>query len=254
MGKTGDILVNRLGFTTIKEAAIAQCVATQSSTVIVASIETLDVCTTDVAVTEKRRTVHPAAPSPYTRPKAPSGDARIVRVTRGQTLPPHNFRPTSHIPFTTSTPAPAPPAIVFVPSTPKEEDIVAPDHIEEHRTPRRKTWSNCQLAARDKLRAGGLGNLVMMEFKSLINPSVWNWVWEDKEAVVSYIGEDDFVTVSHVKGEVFSADDAMGTLSMNKKLPRGFLRGPPPYVIVDIGELKESHCASLDTGSQVNIL
>ena len=50
MGKTGDILVYRLGFITIKEGAIAQCVATQNSIVIVASIETLDVSTTDVAV------------------------------------------------------------------------------------------------------------------------------------------------------------------------------------------------------------
>ena len=93
-----------------------------------------------------------------------------------------------------------------------------------------------------------------MEFKPLINPSLWNWVWEDKEAVVSYIVKDDFVTVYRAKGEVFLADDAMGTLSMNEKLSRGFLRGPTPYLVANIGALKELHYALVDTGSQVNIL
>ena len=189
-------MVNRLDFTTIKEAAIAKHVATQNSTVIVASIETFDVSTTDVAVAEKCRTVHPAAPSPYARPNAPSGDARIPRVTRGQTQPPHNFGSTSQFPFATPTPARAPPpAIVLVPSTHMDVDTVPPDHIKEPRTRRQKTWRNWQLAARDKLCASGPGNLLMMEFKSLIDTSVWNWVWEDTEAVVSYIGEDNFVTV-----------------------------------------------------------
>ena len=52
MGKTGDTLVNRLGFTSIKEAAIAQRVASENS-VIVASIESVNVAATGVAVTEK---------------------------------------------------------------------------------------------------------------------------------------------------------------------------------------------------------
>ena len=73
MGKTGDTLVNRLGFTTIKEAAMAQHVASQNS-VIVASNEIVDVAATGVAVAEKRRTVHLAAGSPYQRP---SGYARV---------------------------------------------------------------------------------------------------------------------------------------------------------------------------------
>ena len=73
MGKTVDTLVNRLGFTTIKEAAIAQRVASQNS-VIVASIESVDVAATGVAVAEKQRTVHPVAGSPYQRQ---SGDARV---------------------------------------------------------------------------------------------------------------------------------------------------------------------------------
>ena len=64
MGKTGDTLFNRLGFTTIKEAAIAQRVASQNS-VIVASIECESI--TEVTVAEKRRTVHPAGGSPYQR-------------------------------------------------------------------------------------------------------------------------------------------------------------------------------------------
>ena len=94
----------------------------------------------------------------------------------------------------------------------------------------------------------------MMESKSMINPSVWNWVWKNKEAVVSFIGEDDFVTIYHVEGEVFLADDAMGTLSMNKNLPYGFLGGFTLYFVANIGVLKELHYALVDTGSQVNIL
>ena len=78
-------------------------------------------------------------------------------------------------------------------------------------------------------------------------------MWEDKEAVVSYIGEDGFVTVYRAEGEGFSADDAMSTLSMNKKLPCGFLRGPTPYLVGNIGALKESHYTLVDTRSQVNI-
>ena len=71
MGKTGDMLVNRLACTTIKEAAIAQRMASQNS-VIVAYIESVSAI--DVAVAEKRRMVDPAAGSPYQRP---SGDARV---------------------------------------------------------------------------------------------------------------------------------------------------------------------------------
>ena len=93
----------------------------------------------------------------------------------------------------------------------------------------------------------------MIEFKSLVNPSVWNWLWEDKESVVSYVGEDEEVSVYRPDGEVFAADDAMGTLSLNRKLPRGFLRGPTPYLVANIGAFKEPHYALVDTGSQVNI-
>ena len=204
MGKTGDMLVNRLGFTTIKEAAIAQRVASQNS-VIVASIESVDVAATGVAVIEKRRTVHPAAGSPYQRP---SGDARVP-ATQSRTQPPH-FGPTDFILFATPTPAPGPPAIqnhsapqpepappatVLVPSTPSPMDEDMTTHVKEPRSRRTKTWSNWQLAAREKLRTGGSGNLLMMEFKSLINPTVWNWLWDDKDAIISYVWEDEFVTV-----------------------------------------------------------
>ena len=68
------------------------------------------------------------------------------------------------------------------------------------------------------------------------------------------MGEDEFVTVFREEGEVFAAEDAMGTLSMNCKLPRGFLRGPTPYLMANIGMLKEPHYALVNTGSQVNIL
>ena len=94
----------------------------------------------------------------------------------------------------------------------------------------------------------------MMEFKSLVNPPVWNGVWEDKGAVISYVGEDDFVTVNREGGEVFAAGGAMGTLSLNSELPRGFLCGPTPYLVANIAALNESGYALVDTGSQVNIL
>ena len=58
----------------------------------------------------------------------------------------------------------------------------------------------------------------MMEFKSLLNPSIWNWVWDEKEAMVNYVREDDEVSVYRHEGEVFAADDALGTLLMNRKL------------------------------------
>ena len=73
MGKMVDTLVNKLGFTTIKEAAIAQPVASQNS-VIVTCIESVDVAATGVAVAEKRSTVHPVAGSLYQKP---SGDVQV---------------------------------------------------------------------------------------------------------------------------------------------------------------------------------
>ena len=136
---------------------------------------------------------------------------------------------------------------MLVPSTPIGEDNVAPDHIKESCTSRQKTCTNWQLEARDKLRAGRPGNLLKMEFKSLINLSMWDWVWEDKEAIVSYIGEDNFLPVYRAEGEVFSADDAMSTLSMHKQLLCGFLKGPTTYLVTNIGALKESHYALVDT-------
>ena len=41
-------------------------------------------------------------------------------------------------------------------------------------------------------------------------------MWEDRDAVVNYVGEDDFVTVYRDDEEVFAAEDAMGTLPMNR--------------------------------------
>ena len=66
--------------------------------------------------------------------------------------------------------------------------------------------------------------------------------------------EDKFVTVFCKKDKVFAAIDTIGTLSMNCKLPLGFLRGPTPYLVAIIGMLKKPYYALVDTGSQVNIL
>ena len=46
----------------------------------------------------------------------------------------------------------------------------------------------------------------------------------------------------------------MGTLSINKKLPCRFFRGPTPFLVANIGAIKELHYALVDTASQVNIL
>ena len=77
---------------------------------------------------------------------------------------------------------------------------------------------------------------------------------EDTESVVSYVGEDKEASVYRSDGEVFAADNAMGTLLLNRKLQRGFLRGPTPYLVANIGAFKERHYARLDIDSQVNIL
>ena len=216
-----------------------------------------------VAAAEKKRTVQPVARTPYMRL---SGDARAR--TRSQTQPPtqvqppihvqppHNFGPTSFILFAPASTIPATPTppvepITLVPDTPIEDTTPPP---REPRTRKPKTWNNWQLAAREKLRAGGPGSLLMMEFKSLVNPSVWNWLWEDKESVVSYVDEDEEVSVYCPDGKVFAADDAVGTLSLNRKLRRGFLRGHTPHLVANIGAFKELHYAVVDTGSQVNIL
>ena len=94
----------------------------------------------------------------------------------------------------------------------------------------------------------------MMEIRSLMNPTVWNWLWDDREAVISYVGEDESISVFRHNAEVFAAEDAIDTLCMHRKLPRGFLRGPTPYLVAQIGAFIEAHYALVDTGSQVNII
>ena len=94
----------------------------------------------------------------------------------------------------------------------------------------------------------------MMKIRSLMNPTVWNWLWDDKDAVGSYIGEDETIFVYREEGEVFSADDAIDTLYLHRELPHSFLRGPTPYLVASIGVIKDPHYALVDTGSQVNII
>lgn len=53
-----------------------------------------------------------------------------------------------------------------------------------------------------------------------MNPIVRNWLWDDKDAVVSYVGEDESVSVYREGGEVFSADDAIDTLCLHRKRHR----------------------------------
>ena len=79
MGRTSDIPVNRLGYTTIKEAALAQYDQSQSQNQpytqqAVTSIECLnlievygEVPAADVDAVEKRKSVYPASQTPYKR-------------------------------------------------------------------------------------------------------------------------------------------------------------------------------------------
>ena len=55
----------------------------------------------------------------------------------------------------------------------------------------------------------------MREIWSRMNPTVWNWLWDDKDGVVSYIGEDETIYLYRNEGEVFSADDAIDTLCLH---------------------------------------
>ena len=104
----------------------------------------------------------------------------------------------------------------------------------------------------------GPQDLSIMEAPSLMNSTVWNWLWDNRNrenAVISYIGEDEEITTTqHDGADVFAAEDAINTLGLHKTLPRGFLRGPTPYIVTYVGVLNEVHYALVDTGSQVNII
>ena len=84
---------------------------------------------------------------------------------------------------------------------------------------RAKVWTNWQLGTRKQLHSRWPQDLTMMEIRSLMNPTVSYWLWDDKDAVVSYIGEDETISVYREEGEVFSADDAIDTLCLHRKLP-----------------------------------
>lgn len=162
VGRTSNVPVNRIGYPTMKDAAVAQNQAmnqqaqtqTQASGAI-SSIEVYgEVSAADVDAAEKRKTVHPATHTPYKR-QAMNNDFRAP-VTRSQTQPPSNFvPPATFIPFV-PTPAAVPAA---APSGIMEDDTDMPEIIKEPRIRKVKQWSNWQLSARDKLRTGGPGDL-----------------------------------------------------------------------------------------------
>ena len=117
VGRSGEMLVNRMGFATIKEAAIAQHAQQNSAPVISISpaINSIEVNGTvsvaDASAAEKRRSVHLAPQTLYTIP--------TERVTRSQTQPPpphqppllHKFGPTSFIPFAPNVEVPHMPVV-----------------------------------------------------------------------------------------------------------------------------------------------
>ena len=236
---------------------------------------------------EKRKAVQPVETQ-----KRQAMDGAFQRVTRSQTVPPPaTEQPPVNVPPVIVPPAPrasAPPApqvqvpssippppappqrkypsstvhppVTFAPE-PRIQDLTMEDletqtsqNARAPRERRAKVWTNWQIGAREKLPTRGPQDLTMMEIRSLMNPTVWNWLWDDKDAGVSYIGEDEPISVYREEGKVFSADDAIDTLCLHRKLPRGFLRGPAPYLVASIGVMTEAHYALVDTGSQVNII
>ena len=301
LGRTGDTLVNRLGFRTIAEAAMAahnsrapynnnqngpapapvtSIVAYRPNPYMAEVAEPAPINSiyatvgalgyTDVDAAEKRKAVQPAAPQ---KRQAMEG-AFQPRVTRSQTVPPPTtLQPPAAVPppITITPPTPAPHrypfSTVHPPTTFPPVDLTTDISMEDGETQtnthaprerRTKTWGSWQLSARDKMRTKGPQELSMMEVRSLMNPTVWNWLWDDRDrenAVISYVGEDEEVTTTrHDGAEVFAAEDAIDTLGLHKTLPRGFLRGPTPYIVTYVGALNEAHYALVDTGSQVNIM
>ena len=240
----------------------------------------------EVDMAEKRKPVQPVAPQ-----KRQAMDGAFQRVTWSQTVPPPatgqppvNVPPVIVPPALRAPPPPAPqvqvpssippppappqrtyafstvhPPVTFAPK-PRIQDLTMEDvesqsqNVRVPRERRAKVWTNCQLSAREKLRSRGPQDLTMMVIQSLMNPTVWNWLWDDKDAVVSYIGEDETIYMYREEGEVFSAHDAVDTLCLHRKLPSGFFRGPTTYLVASIGVMKEAHYALVDTGSQVNII
>ena len=240
----------------------------------------------EVDMAEKRKPVQLVAPQ-----KRQAMDGAFQRVTRSQTVPPPptgqppvNVPPVIVPPALRAPPPPAPqvqipssippppappqrtypfstvhPPMTFAPK-PRIQDLTMEDvetQSQNARVPRErraKVWTNWQLGAREKLCSRGPQDLTMMVIQSLMNPTVWNWLWDDKDAVVTYIGEDETIYMYREAGEVFSAHDAVDTLCLHRKLPCGFFRGPTPYLVALIGVMKEAHYALVDTGSQVNII
>ena len=275
-------MVNRLGHRSIAEAALAQHNSVTSSAVAriedVTDINSIFAAAVmdfaDVDMAEKRKAVQPAAPQ-----KRQALDGAFQRVTRSQTVPPPTtiqppvtiFPPVQvpppqapTYPFSTAHPpvsfAPEPPTRIQAPEPPTRiqdltmEDVETQTNVRVPRERKAKVWTNWQIGAREKLRTKGPQDLNMMEIRSLMNPTVWNWLWDDKDAMVNYVGEDESVSVYRDGAEVFSAEDAINTLCLHRKLPCGFLRGPTPYLVASIGALKDAHYALVDTGSQVNII
>ena len=143
----------------------------------------------DVHAAENRKAVQPAAPQ---KRQAIVG-AFQPRVTRSQTVPPPTtLQPPP--PITIIPPTPAPHRYLFStvhpPTTFLPVDLTTDISMEDGETQtntraprecRTKTWSSWQLSARDKMRTKGLQELSIMEVRSLMNPTVWNWLWDDRD-------------------------------------------------------------------------
>ena len=124
-------------------------------------------------VTEQPPIIVPPAPC---APPAP-------QVQVPSSIPPPPAPPQRTYPFSIVHPP-----VTFVPET-RIQDLTIKDvgtqtqNARVSRERRPKVWTNWELGAREKLRSRGPQDLTMMEIQSLINPTVWNWLWDHKDAV-----------------------------------------------------------------------
>jgi hypothetical protein len=74
-------------------------------------------------------------------------------------------------------------------------------------------------------------------------------------AVVNYVGEDEEFSVDmNTEFQIFDANLALNSLSVNQTLPKGFLKAPTPYIRIVFGKGFDEFYGLVDTGSQINLL
>lgn len=70
-------------------------------------------------------------------------------------------------------------------------------------------WTNWRLSAKDKPHTEVPQRLSTMEVRSLVNPTTWNWLWDDRDVVTNYIG--GYIRVRDGT-EIFNEEDTIDIL------------------------------------------